>query len=392
MEPNVDTLVAIARMRDPLGVLSIYVDADPCARTGERPAWDIAIKNELEALRQRIVSEAPHDQRTVILTRLAELEPEVLWLLDPKTTGRGRALWATIADGSVERLSMQMPFPNRVTLSPTAHIRPLLTALDDAQPAGVALVSRAGVRLVEWQPGHIEELGNWQFVPETQEWRMMKYVSGSARTQVTTTLTDKLKRRLDVQRRRFFAPVAEAVDEVARQRQWERLLLTGDPRLTEEFAKALPAGNSRRGVLFSSRLLHDLEGSALSEAVAGELAAAKREAQLALVTRARDAALAGGPGALGLADTLAALTEGRVHRLLLDGAREWQGAVAPDGRLLAPGEQPPDIPPDRIVPEPFLAERMIERALSTSAFVTPLEGEAAAALAEADGVAAILRW
>lgn len=43
------------------------------------------------------------------------------------------------------------------------------------------------------------------------------------------------------------------------------------------------------------------------------------------------------------------------------------------------------------MPEPHLGERMIEAALASGARVTALEGEAAALLAGADGVAALLR-
>jgi len=392
VELNVDTLLAIARMRDPFGVLSIYVDADPSEKTRERPTWQLVIKNELDALRERINTEASRERRTAFFARLDDLAPDFAWLLDPKTKGRGRALWAAIGNASVERLSVQLPFPNRVTLEETAHVRPLLTMLDDAQPVGVLLVSKSGARLAEWKLGRVEELARWAFAADADEWRMMKYVSGATPAQVTTSLTDKLKKRLGVHRRRFFEPVAEAVEDLAHARHWGRLLLAGDPRITEEFAQALPVADSRRQLLFTERLLDDLDGPALSEAIIGEIAKAKRQAELDLVLRARDAALAGGAGSLGLADTLAALMEGRVYRLLLDSGREWSGAVAPDGRLLDSGEKPPDVRADQLTPEPFLAERMIEQAIRTSASVVPVEGKAAAALADADGVAAILRW
>jgi hypothetical protein len=126
--------------------------------------------------------------------------------------------------------------------------------------------------------------------------------------------------------------------------------------------------------------------------VVDELRAAKRRREARLVERARDAALAGGPGALGLGDVLAALFEGRVHTLILDGTREWSGLMEPDGRLWPAGTRPSDVPTDDLAPEPFLAERMIEQALARGATVTPVEEEAAAPLADHDGMAAILRW
>lgn len=43
-------------------------------------------------------------------------------------------------------------------------------------------------------------------------------------------------------------------------------------------------------------------------------------------------------------------------------------------------------------PEPLLIERMVEKAIGTSAAVTPVGVDAAAELEEHEGVAALLRW
>ena len=66
--------------------------------------------------------------------------------------------------------------------------------------------------------------------------------------------------------------------------------------------------------------------------------------------------------------------------------------MEPDGRLWPEGTQPGDVPSGELAPEPFLAERMIEQALARGATVTPVEQDAAAPLADYDGMAAILRW
>ena len=43
-------------------------------------------------------------------------------------------------------------------------------------------------------------------------------------------------------------------------------------------------------------------------------------------------------------------------------------------------------------PEPRLTERIVERCLDTGAQITPVEGAASAVLADAGGIAALLRW
>jgi hypothetical protein len=84
---------------------------------------------------------------------------------------------------------------------------------------------------------------------------------------------------------------------------------------------------------------------------------------------------------------VAALNEGRVEHVIYDSARRYTGGIGPDGSLFADGE--------RLglgTEEPRLLERIVERALDTGARVTPLDGSAADRLADADGIAALLRW
>ena len=64
--------------------------------------------------------------------------------------------------------------------------------------------------------------------------------------------------------------------------------------------------------------------------------------------------------------------------------------IGEDGRMSAPLELRPTA--GRVRQEPRLTERIVERCLATGALITPVEGAASAVLADAGGVAALLRW
>jgi peptide subunit release factor 1 (eRF1) len=113
---------------------------------------------------------------------------------------------------------------------------------------------------------------------------------------------------------------------------------------------------------------------------------------MALVQRAHDGAAAGGRGAAGLGDVLGALGEGRIDRLVIARDRPIAGFAGRDGELVPPDARPPGLAEAELTPEPLFADRLALRALETGARVTVVTGEAAEALADADGVAALLRW
>jgi hypothetical protein len=79
-----------------------------------------------------------------------------------------------------------------------------------------------------------------------------------------------------------------------------------------------------------------------------------------------------------------------VSHFIYDPEVRFDGAVGEDGRLFPRSESPPAA--GRIRPEPRLIERIVERGLETGAEITPVEAAARSTLADAGGIAALLRW
>jgi hypothetical protein len=185
---------------------------------------------------------------------------------------------------------------------------------------------------------------------------------------------------------RWIEQVAAEVVRLTDEREWERILVSGDERLTVPLVEALP-DRLRGVVLLDPRHLHESDHSSLAEDVAERLMEDRAGRNADLSRRVRAAALGAQRGALGLSEVVAALNEGRVEHVIYDSARRYTGGIGPDGSLFAEGE--------RLglgKEEPRLLERIVERALHTGARVTPLDGSAAGRLADADGIAALLRW
>lgn len=108
-----------------------------------------------------------------------------------------------------------------------------------------------------------------------------------------------------------------------------------------------------------------------------------------LLEHVRDAA-GSGVAALGLSEVAAALNAGRVAHLVYDPNIRYMGTVGADGTLYGGDEVGPDADPG--TPEPRLSERLVERALKTTAQISPVEGAADGSLRDAAGIAALLRW
>jgi len=355
-----------------VGVLSVYVDADPERLTGAEPGFEIALRSGIRDIRDRLKERLAHDEWAAALERIDELAPQLAELADPASEGRGRALFAALSGDAVHRVALREPLPDRVEVDARAHVLPLLAALERSRPAGVVSVSRNAVRAVHRSAETVEEVLSAEIDPATDDWRMLAGPAGRnpAAPQSSAPQRDLYDRRLEQHQVRGVESVARRVEEAAGERGWQLVVVTGDPRMAEPFAEAL--GDEAREVVIADRILDWRSPAHLVEALEPELAGARVAAERRRVADVVDRAGAGGHGALGRKAVAAALREGRVEVLLIDpeGARERAGAAS------GPGE-----------------EELVAAALETSAAVAPIEDEQArAALAREDGVAALLRW
>jgi hypothetical protein len=377
----------VVSISDEIGVLSFYLNADPREETSSRPAWRIRFRNELADLRERIMADGDETRKKAVLKRLTELDRPFRHLLDPAESGLGRVMFAPVSGEEVSVFSFQLPVADQIALEPTAYVRPLVNTVEAAPPAGIVVVCRDGLRMIDYRYGMVEDVGRSRYEVDPEDWREMRGPAPSELSQQGSSHREKFASRVEDNLTRLVRADAPQVTAKAADLGWTTLVLVGDVQLT-----GILAGGLAGDVIQIDAVVDPLPSVKIVEYVGPQLRAARTRHGVGLANRAKDATLAGGRGVLGLRDTLHALNESRVANLLLDESREWSGSRTAYGMLHLSGEIPPGESEKTLVEEPAMGERMIERALDIDAEVTVLDRGASEVLTDFDGVAAILRW
>lgn len=389
------TLRGLAEMNDDIGVLSLYATADPQDERSQ-PAWRARIRTDLKRLRDQLRKSSTRERFAAIRARLDELDQDVETMLDARQSGRGRAMFAAIGNGHVERLTVQMPLCDQVELASGASLRPLVTAWSAAPPAGCVAVAAHEVRIVDMRLGSVAEVAT---IAHPEDVADRRELTGKGHATATTTHHssashhDLFDKRAEERLIQYLHTIGPRVAEHARELGWECVAIAGDPKNVHAVAETIPE-HLDTDVVRTHHTVTSLTAAKLAGVVRGPIDEARVTRYRRLVERVRNAALSDNSdaGSWGLSATLAALNEGRVAHLLLAADATWTGNRTPDGRLATEFETVPDVAPESMVAEPRLDERMIETALREGARVTVLDGSSAEPLADADGVAALLRW
>ncbi len=379
-----DRLHELLQLTDEIGVLSLYAEHDP-----DTASWAegsrIAINNQLRELRKGL----PAATLDAVNSRVEQATEQIAALVDPTTTGRGRALFLGVASGEQVEIRIQMPTRPRAVLHDHAFIRPLVAAHDEGRPAGILLVNAEGARLMAWQVGECTPLDSWEV--ELGDAQLADQVLGGGSSSGTGAFRgdshkEAFEARIHANRARLLKEAAGETGRHVQEQGWDRLLVVGPTRLLSQVVDALGSPANLRIIEHEGRW-EDRSAPSVASSAWPILRSVHRDRETELLALARDRAGAGGHGVVGLAGTLSALNEGRVEHLLFSEGLTLHGYVDDDGRLaVTAGAE------HERRSAPLLVEQMVQRALETGAKVTPLDDEAAEALLPDGGVAALTRW
>jgi Bacterial archaeo-eukaryotic release factor family 5 len=378
--PGAEKLKQLAGWTPQNGVLSVYVVVEPGDR---RAAWRVELVDRLrEALGTQAVGRSGLPLRATA-ERALERFPEHR----PPPEGRGHAGFVEVAEKGGRELWYPSRIPPRATEVAYGHrpyLRPLIEIADVGARTGVAGVSGDQVRLWEWELGVLSELDDWEIVT-TGDWKERKAQrpSDPARVQgAKGSGREQHDQRVEAHRERFLKDAGHRTSARAGERRWRDLLVFGENEHVRHFTHALDRHEPRH--VYGKNVVSE-PSTRIAERVGELLPQLNQEREMKLVETVKEAAYSGKErGSLGPQETLEALSQGRVEHLLFDAERDYSGHGIEE-RLAYAG---PALGEDGLP----VAELMIEQALETGARVTPLVGDAAAALGEHDGVAALLRY
>ncbi len=278
-------------------ILSLYLDVDPRKHTTDE------YKLVLKGLMKEIAGQA---QRRDIAAVERYFDHEYDW------QGKGVAIFSCLKRDFWRAYPLAVPVENHVHVSDRPYIKPLTDVLDAYGRYGVVLVDQEGARLFLFHLGELQETSGTL----GEEVKRMKHGRGSAAGRMGGRAAG-IGRKEEETALRNLREAAELTAKFCEGGRCNRIILGGTEQTVAQFQEMLPKDLQEQVVASFPAVMTASETEVLDRSLE-IIAEVERQREDELVESAITAAAKGGAGVIGLADTLGAVHEGRVHILLVD--------------------------------------------------------------------------
>ena len=376
---NPALLAELADARPEGGVVSLYLDTDPRKpdNASDNPAWLVQLRNGLRTVGEGIDAEGDRDTTLAWREASGRIEERIR---DLSAADRGRALaFFTTLDGSWERVvtsHLTLDGPH-AAWHDKPWIAPLAKLVDRGRAIGIVLLDSDEMSMVRWADGRVSEPG---VESDLEGFRSDNITGGEGGHQPRLrTHADQLSSRADEHQKRFLTDAGAQVARALPELDVNSFVVVHAPGSYNDFADGLPKDVADRIVGTVEAHLTGLDTNEVADRLEDDLAEVSRRRGASVAAEALERAASGGAASVNAAQVLRALAEHRVSDLVL----------APNVTLSAAavGEMAESFLEG--VPDTDLVERVLEQAIQTGATVTVADSPE---LADAGGVAAILRW
>ena len=358
-------------------ILSLYVNIDQSDAANLNRGFETRVESLFRTVAE---SQNSHEGSRQRFDAECQRVREFLRTYVPK--GKALVLFSDSRQDFWWQRDLQVELPTGVRWSPQLWVRPLLEVIEEHDRFAVVLIDKHQARIMTVDAGGIE-----QHAEVTSDVPNKHATTGTDHIWSQTQMDRDHSNHVHSHAKRVADELASVIDRL----KLKRIAIGGPVEATSVFTGALPKRLQQMIIGTISVPIEANHDRIITELRAVQ-AKAENEDETKIVDALITAAMKGERAVIGVSDTLSAIQQGRVYRLVV--ARDFR-VEGKECRachvLVADGDEECSFCGGQFEAAPDLINRASHRVLDTGGKIQLVSGEAAALLSEA-GIGAVLRF
>ncbi|WP_026690953.1 VLRF1 family aeRF1-type release factor [Alteribacter aurantiacus] len=218
-------------------VLSVYLNTDRANQDQQKGEWKIRLKNGLKKLDEYLDSSGNEKQLKNYRKIKSKVEKEI-------QGNQTNLLKSVIIFGSEEGDLWSVHYlqlPVETSFHWESHpVVDQLEALAKQYPkSGIVLTNMDEVRILDTALGEVTDTRTYTFDPETENWSFKDGMGATNFVQSGASHVDKFQQRFEENMNRFYKDIAQNIDQMNRDREWNSVYLVGETEMTRTMESQL---------------------------------------------------------------------------------------------------------------------------------------------------------
>lgn len=358
-------------------ILSLYINTDQSNAANLNRGFETSLENLFRQITDSQTTGENHRHKFEI-----ECRRVLDFLRDYTPKGRGLVIFSDSSQDFWWQRDLQVELPTEGRWSQNPWVRPLLEVLEDHDQFGVVLIDKQRARILTVDATGMEQQAE---------------ILSDVPNKHATTGTDHIMSQTQMQRDHaqhvqwHVKRVAEELAAIVDRKKLARIVIGGPVEATSTFINELPK-RLQQMIIGTISVPLDSNHERLSSELRAVQEKAEHEDEARIVESMITTAMKGDRAVLGISETLAAIQEQRVYRLVVARDYRIEGKECESCLVLtADGLEKCSFCGGNLLPAPDLINRASRRVLDQAGKVQMVSGEAADKLAGI-GIGAILRF
>jgi len=358
-------------------VLSLYLNIDQSDAANLNRGFATKVEGLFRKIAEELNSNGGSRQRLEV-----ECKRVRHFLEDYVPKGKALVLFSDSKQDFWWQRELQVQLPNGARWSAQPWLRPLLEVIEEHDRAAVVLIDKHRARILAADAGGVEQLAE---------------IVSDVPNKHATTGTDhiwsqgQMDRDHDEHVQRHAKRTADELSAVIDRLKLSRIVIGGPVEAMTAFTAQLPK-RIQQMIIGTISASVDTNQDRLVAELRAVQERAEQEDEAKLVASLITAAMKGDRAVLGISDTLQAIQQGRVYRMVVGSDFRFEGKECGSCHVLvSDGGEKCAFCGAQLEAAPDLINRASHRVLDMGGKVQLVSGEAAAGLAKA-GIGAVLRF
>lgn len=219
-------------------VLTVYLNTDPAHPDQQKGEWKIRLKNGLKKIEEYLEASSENKDELKSYKKLSKKVQDEIHD-NQKNFQKSVVLFASEEQDLWSVHYLQIPVETNFYWEDSPQLAKLKEIESEYPKAGIIMPNNHEVRIIDTSLGEVNDEWLYEFDSGKEEWSLKEGMGATNSIMSGASHVDKFQQRFEENQQRFYKEMAQKVEKMRKNKNWEELHIVGESKMARNFESVL---------------------------------------------------------------------------------------------------------------------------------------------------------